>query len=116
MYKKVTLSEAFIFYLSLFWRAIVLYLLINLATVFIFSYPLSSLIENAHPVPVVLISSVITVMVFFLAMVIPVKAVLQNFIRRYCVMRSSRAKKSVKQIAAPNHRREVVSSTKQTVS
>ena len=116
MYRKVSLSEAFFFYLSLFWRATVLYLLINMVTVFILTYPLSMLLETVHPAPLVLICSIITVVIFFLAMVIPVKTVLQKFIRKYCSMKNDRENKPVKQIAAPNHRREVVSSTKHIFS
>ncbi len=116
MYRRVTLSEAFFFYLSIFWRAIVLYLLINMVTVFILTYPLSMLLETAHPVPLVFICSIITVSIFFLAMVIPVKTVLQKFVRKYCSIKNDRENKPVKQIAAPNHRREVVSSTKHMFS
>jgi hypothetical protein len=116
MVKKVSLSEAFLFYFSLFWRAIVLYLLINMVTAFILAYPLSMILETAHPVTLVLFCSVTTVVIFFLAMVIPVKTVLQKFIRRYCSTKKHRPDDPVKQIAAPNHRREVVSSTKQVLS
>ncbi len=116
MYRKISLSEAFFFYLSIFWRAIVLYLLINMVTVFILTYPLSMLLETAHPVPVILFCSIITVAIFFLAMVIPVKTVLQKYIRKYCSMKKYRENKPVKQIAAPNHRREVVSSTRHILS
>ena len=112
MYRKVSLSEAFFFYLSLFWRAIVLYLLINMVTAFILTYPLSMMLETTHPVTLVLFCSVITVVIFFLIMVIPVKTVLQKFIRKYGTTKSHTVKKSVRQIVAPNHRREIVSRTK----
>jgi hypothetical protein len=70
------------------------------------------MIETAHPVPLVFVCSIITVAIFFLAMIIPVKTVLQKFIRKYCSIKKDRANKPAKQIVAPNHRREVVSSTK----
>ena len=116
MYRKVSLSEAFFFYLALFWRAIVLYLLINIVTAIIFTIPLSMVFENTPPVPLVFLCSIITVVIFFLALVIPVKTVLQKYIGKYCSLKNKRKKKSVRQIAAPNHRREVVSSTKHMFS
>ena len=116
MDRKISLSEAFCFYLSLFWRAMVLYFTINIATALILTYPLSMLFKSTHPVPMVIFCSIITVAIFFFAMVIPVKTVLQKFIRKYCSLKNNRAKKSVKQIAAPNHHREVVSGTKHMFS
>ena len=116
MYRKVSLSEAFFFYLSLFWRAIVLYLLINTVMAFIFTYPLSIMLDSTHPVALVVFCSIITVVIFFLAMVIPVKTVLQKYIRKYGSVKNDRVNKPVKQIAAPNHRRDVVGSTKHMLS
>jgi hypothetical protein len=69
------------------------------------------MLETAHPVPVILFCSIITVVIFFLVMVIPVKTVLQKYIRKYCSMKNDRANKPVKQITAPDHRRDVVGST-----
>ncbi len=112
MYRKVSLSEAFFFYLSLFWRAILLYLMINIVTAFIFTYPLSIMLETEHPVPLVFLCSIITIVIFFFLMVIPVKSVLQNYLKKYYARKTSQGNETVKQLAAPNHLRDVVGNAK----
>lgn len=112
MYRKVSLSEALFFYLSLFWRAILLYLMINIVSAFIFTYPLSIVLETEHPVPLVFFCSIITIVIFFFLMVIPVKTVLQNYLKKYYTRKTNRAKKPAKQIAAPDHLRDVVGNPK----
>ena len=110
MYRKISLSEAFFFYLSLFWRAILLYLMINLVTAFILAYPLSIALETEHPVPLVFLCSITTIVIFFFLMVIPVKTVLQNFLKKYYTRKTNQANKPAKQLAAPDHLRDVVGS------
>lgn len=112
MYRKVSLSEAIFFYLSLFWRAIFLYLMINIVTAFILTYPLSIVLETEHPVSLVFFCSIITIVVFFFLLVIPVKTVLQNYRKKYYTRKTNRADKPAKQLAAPDHLRDVVGSVK----
>ena len=108
MYKKVSWSDAFIFYLSLMWRALVFYALVNIAAAFILIYPLSIILVTQHPVPLVAFCSLIALVILLFVMVIPVKNALQEFLYKCCHMKISRDMKPVKQIAAPDHSREAV--------
>jgi hypothetical protein len=108
MNKRISLADAFFFYLSLFWRAVVLYLMINIVAASIFTYPLSILLKTQHPVPIVLCSSIITIVIYFFAMVIPVKTVLQKFVLKWKPMKTGRTNQPIKQITAPDHLRSVV--------
>ena len=108
MYKKVSWPDAFVFYLSLMWRVLLFYMLVNIAAAFIFIYPLSILLGTQHPTPLVTVCSLIALVVLFFIMVIPVKNTLQAYLYKCCRMKNSRAVKPIKQIAAPDHSREAV--------
>ena len=96
------------FYLSLMWRVLLFYVLVNIAAAFIFIYPLSLLLGTQHPAPLIMNCSLIALVVLFFIMVIPVKNTLQAYLYKCCRMKNSRGNKPIKQIAAPDHSREAV--------
>ena len=108
MYKKVSWPDAFIFYLSLMWRILLFYVLVNIAAAFILIYPLSILLRTQHPTPLITASALIALVILFVIMVIPVKNTLQAYLYRCCRLKNRRAVKPIKQIAAPDHSRETV--------
>jgi len=108
MYKKVSWAEAFIFYFSLIWRALMFYLVVNIVAAFILIYPLSKILATQHPALLVAFCSLIALVVFLFVMVIPVKNALQVYLYKCCRMKNSRAVKPIKQIAAPDHSREAI--------
>ena len=108
MYKKVSWSDALNFYLSLIWRALVFYALVNIAAGFILLYPLSIIFETQHPAPLVAICSLIALVILLFVMVIPVRNALQDFLYKCGRIKISLDLKPVKQIPAPDHSREAV--------
>ena len=108
MYKKVSWSDAFIFYLSLIWRALVFYALVNIAAAFILIYPLSILLETQHPAQLVVFCSLIALVVLLFVMVIPVRNALQEFLYKCGRLKISLDVKPVKQISPPDYARERV--------
>jgi hypothetical protein len=78
MSKIVSWSEAFFFWFALFWRSIVLYLLIA----FIIMVPLSFIFSNEHPAAVTGIGMIVITIIFWFAMTVPVKMVLQKFLSK----------------------------------
>lgn len=108
MYKKVSWSDAFIFYLSLIWRALVFYTLVNIAAAFILIYPLSILLETQHPAPLFALSSVIALVILLFVMVVPVRNALQEFVYKCGRIKISLDVKPVKQISPPDYSRETV--------
>ena len=108
MSNKVSWPDAFMFYLSLMWRALLFYVLVNIAAAFIFIYPLSLLLGTQHPAPLITVCALIALVILFFIMVIPVKNTLQVYLYKCCRMKKSREIKSIKQIAAPDHSREIV--------
>ena len=108
MCKKVSWTEAFIFYLSLMWRALVFYALVNIAAAFILIYPLSIILETQQPAPLVAFCSLIALIILLFVMVIPVKNALQEYLYKCCHMQKNRDVKPIKQIAAPDHARDYV--------
>ncbi|MDX1709201.1 MAG: hypothetical protein R3274_11410 [Desulfobacterales bacterium] len=108
MSNKVSWPDAFMFYLSLMWRVLLFYVLVNIAAAFVFIYPLSLLLGTQHPAPLITICSVIALVILFFIMVIPVKNTLQAYLYKCCRMKKRREVKPIKQIAAPDHSREIV--------
>ena len=109
MYKKVSWSDAFIFYLSLIWRALVLYTLVNIAAAFILIYPLSIILETQHPAPLVALCSMIALVILLFAMVIPVRNALQEFVYKCGRIKIRLNVKPVKQISPPDYWHETIS-------
>ncbi len=108
MSKQVSWPDAFMFYLSLMWRVLLFYVLVNIAAAFIFIYPLSILLGTQHPAPIITICSLISIVILFFIMVIPVKNTLQAYLYKCGRLKKEREVKSIKQIAAPDHSREIV--------
>lgn len=108
MYKKVSWPDAFMFYLSLMWRVLLFYVLVNIAAAFILIYPMSILLGTRHPAALISVCSLIALVILLFVMVIPVKHTLQAYLHKCCRMKNSRAVNPIKQIAAPDHAREVV--------
>ena len=84
MNKTVSWSEAFSFWISLFWRSLILYIALNFAIMF----PLALIFPMEHPAALSLIGLILVIIVFWFAMVIPIKIVLQRYkneilIKRY---------------------------------
>ena len=78
MSKTVSWSEAFSFWFSLFWRSIVLYMMIG----FIIMAPLSYLFPEEHPAALSGIGMILVTIIFWFAMLIPIKMVLQKYINK----------------------------------
>jgi hypothetical protein len=110
MYKKVSWSDAFSFYLSLIWRALVFYTLVNIAAAFILIYPLSIILDTQSPAPLVALCSVIALVILLFIMVIPVRNTLQEFVYKCGRIKISLDMKPLKQISPPNYARETVGS------
>ncbi|MBW2412348.1 MAG: hypothetical protein JRF72_21320 [Deltaproteobacteria bacterium] len=108
MSNKVSWPDAFMFYLSLMRRALLFYVLANIAAAFIFIYPLSLLLGTRQPAPLITMCSLIALVILFFIMVIPVKNTLQVYLYKCCRVKKSREIKPIKQIAAPDHSREIV--------
>ena len=70
------------------------------------------MLETEHPVPLVVFCSIITIILFFFLMIIPVKTVLQKLLKKCNIRKSNRANKPLKQLAAPDHRRDVIGNVK----
>jgi lipopolysaccharide export LptBFGC system permease protein LptF len=78
MSKTVSWSEAFFFWFALFWRSIVLYMLLC----FIIMLPLSLLFPNEHPAAIAGILVILVTIIFWFAMIGLIKMVLQKYINR----------------------------------
>ena len=79
MNKSVSWSEAFYFWVSLFWRSLVMFLIVEFAIMF----PLVFIFPKEHPAALSLIGLVVVCFVFWFAMVIPIKMVLQKYNKKY---------------------------------
>jgi hypothetical protein len=108
MYKKVSWSDATIFYLALIWRALVFYALVNIAAAFILIYPLSVILETQHPAPLVALCSLIALVILLFVMVIPVRNALQQFLYKCGRVKISLDVNPVQQISPPDYTREAV--------
>jgi hypothetical protein len=108
MYKKVSWSDAAIFYLSLIWRALLFYALVNIAAGFILIYPLSVILETQHPAPLVALCSLIALVILLFVMVIPVRNALQEFLYKNGRLKISLDMKPVRQISPPDYTYESV--------
>ena len=108
MYKKVSWSDAVIFYLSLIWRALVFFALVNIAAAFILIYPLSILLGTRHPAAPVAFCALIALVVLLFVMVIPVRNALQQFLYKCGRLKISLDVNPVQQISPPDYSRETV--------
>ena len=75
MKKTVSWSEAFSFWYSLFWRSIILFLVLNVAIMF----PLALIFPMEHPAALTIIGEILVTIIFWFAMLIPIKMVLQRY-------------------------------------
>ena len=78
MSKTVSWSEAFSFWFSLFWRSIVLYMMLG----FIIMLPLSLLFPKEHPAALSGIGMILVTIIFLFAMIMLTKIVLQKYINK----------------------------------
>ena len=79
MDRSVSWSEAFSFWISLFWRSIILLLALNVAIAFIVIFPFALLFPQEHPAALSIIGLIIVSILFWFAMLIPIKMVLQRY-------------------------------------
>ena len=79
MNRTVSWSEAFSFWISLFWRSIILLLALNFAVAFIIIYPLTLIFPKEHPAALSIIGLILITIIFWFAMLIPIKIVLQRY-------------------------------------
>ena len=75
----VSWSEAFSFWISLFWRSIILLLALNFAIGFLIIYPLTLVFPKEHPAALSIIGLIFVPIIFWFAMLIPIKMVLQRY-------------------------------------
>ena len=79
MNRTVSWSEAFSFWISLFWRSIILFLVVNFAIGFIIIYQLTLIFPKEHPAALSIIGLILATIMFWFAMLIPIKIVLQRY-------------------------------------
>jgi lipopolysaccharide export LptBFGC system permease protein LptF len=75
MNRTVSWSEAFSFWVSLFWRSFILFFALNFAIMF----PLALIFSKEHPAALSIIGLILVTILFWFAMVIPIKIVLQRY-------------------------------------
>ena len=79
MNRAVSWAEAFYFWVSLFWRSIILFIIVECAIMF----PLVFIFPKEHLAALSLIGLILVFFVFWFAMLIPIKMVLQKYNKKY---------------------------------